>query len=93
MSFGFMTFRIVVALALAGAQPAFGISPTIHSEMTDDDRTEYVYDPLDQLTAVTFTGNDETTQALAFAYDPLGQLLTEQSAAGNLNHHYDELAT
>lgn len=63
-----MTFRIVVALALAGAQPAFGISPTIHSEMTDDDRTEYVY-------------------------DPLGQLLTEQSAAGNLNHHYDELST
>ncbi|UHG98409.1 RHS repeat-associated core domain-containing protein [Pseudomonas sp. 7-41] len=61
------------------------------AKVTDDGRTEYAYDPLDQLTAVTFTGNDETTQALAFAYDPLGQLLTEQSAAGSLNHHYDEL--
>ncbi|WP_321862169.1 RHS repeat-associated core domain-containing protein [Pseudomonas paraveronii] len=61
------------------------------AKVTDDGRTEYAYNPLDQLTAVTFTGNDETTQALAFAYDPLGQLLTEQSAAGSLNHHYDEL--
>ena len=61
------------------------------AKVTDDGRTEYAYDPLDQLTAVTFTGNDKTTQALAFAYDPLGQLLTEQSAAGSLNHHYDEL--
>ncbi|MFL1416414.1 RHS repeat-associated core domain-containing protein [Pseudomonas fildesensis] len=58
---------------------------------TDDGRTEYTYDLHDQLTATTFTGNDGHTQALAFAYDPLGQLLTEQSAVGSLNHHYDEL--
>ncbi len=58
---------------------------------TDDGCTEYAYDPLDQLTAVTFTGNDQTPQALALAYDARGQLLTEQSAAGSLNHHYDEL--
>ncbi|WP_439854216.1 RHS repeat-associated core domain-containing protein [Pseudomonas yamanorum] len=60
-------------------------------KQTNDGRTEYAYDPVDQLTAVTFTGNDGNAQALAFAYDPLGQLLTEQSAAGSLNYHYDEL--
>ena len=58
---------------------------------TDDGRTEYAYDLTDQLTGVTFNGNDQTSQTLAFAYDPLGQLLSEQSAAGVLNHHYDEL--
>ncbi|WLH88181.1 DUF6531 domain-containing protein [Pseudomonas sp. FP453] len=58
---------------------------------TDDGRTEYAYDLTDQLTGVTFNGNDQTTQTLAFAYDPLGQLLSEQNAAGVLNHHYDEL--
>jgi len=45
-----------------------------------DAATEYAYDPLDQLTAVTFIGNDAR-----------GQLLIEQSAAGGLNYHYDEL--
>ncbi|MBD8236691.1 RHS repeat-associated core domain-containing protein [Pseudomonas fluorescens] len=58
---------------------------------TEDGRTEYAYDLVDQLTAVTFTANDKTTQALAFTYDPLGQLLTEHSAAGSLSHRYDEL--
>ena len=60
---------------------------------TSDGRTEYAYDPVDQLTAVTFNGNDGNAQALAFAYDPLGQMLTEQSAAGSLNYHYDELGS
>ena len=63
----------------------------LRTKVTDDGRTDYTYDPLDQLTAVTFIGNDETTQALAFAYDARGQLLIEQSAAGSLNYHYDEL--
>jgi RHS repeat-associated protein len=63
----------------------------LRAKVTDDGRTDYTYDPLDQLTTVTFTGNDQIIQTLAFAYDPLGQLLTEQSGAGSLTHHYDEL--
>ncbi len=46
---------------------------------------------MDQLTAVTFTDSQGNAQALGFAYDALGQLLCEQSSAGNLQHHYDEL--
>ena len=61
------------------------------AKTTDDGRTDYAYDALDQLTAVTFTDLKGNTQALGFAYDALGQLLCEQSAAGDLNHHYDEL--
>ncbi|WP_139808007.1 RHS repeat-associated core domain-containing protein, partial [Pseudomonas mucidolens] len=45
----------------------------------------------DQLTAVTFTDLHGTAQTLGFAYDPLGQLLSEHSATGSLQHHYDEL--
>lgn len=61
------------------------------AKVTDDGRTEYCHDPLDQLTAVTFTDLDGQQQTLGFAYDALGQLLAEQSAAGSLRHHYDEL--
>ncbi|MBV6660209.1 RHS domain-containing protein [Pseudomonas yamanorum] len=61
------------------------------AKTTDDGRTEYSYDAVNQLTAVTFTDLQGNTQALGFAYDPLGQLLAEQSSAGNLQHHYDEL--
>ncbi|CAH0186176.1 RHS repeat-associated core domain-containing protein [Pseudomonas mediterranea] len=61
------------------------------AKITDDGRTEYAYDPLDQLTAVTFTDHQGNAQSLSFAYDALGQLLTENSAAGNLQHRYDEL--
>ena len=61
------------------------------AKATDDGRTDYAYDAVDQLTAVTFTDLNGNTQALGFAYDALGQLLCEQSAAGDLNHHYDEL--
>ncbi|WP_434654363.1 PAAR/RHS domain-containing protein [Pseudomonas sp. R3-56] len=60
-------------------------------KVTDDGRTEYTYDPLDQLTAVTFTDLQGAAQSLSFAYDALGQLLAENSAAGSLRHHYDEL--
>ncbi|WP_426133030.1 RHS repeat-associated core domain-containing protein [Pseudomonas sp. PWP3-1b2] len=61
------------------------------AKTTDDGRTEYSYDAVDQLTAVTFTDLQGNAQALGFAYDALGQLLVEQSATGNLQHHYDEL--
>lgn len=61
------------------------------AKTTDDGRTDYSYDAVDQLTAVTFTDLQGKTQALAFAYDAVGQLLAEQSASGNLQHHYDEL--
>jgi RHS repeat-associated protein len=61
------------------------------AKTTDDGRTDYSYDAVDQLTAVTFTDLHGNTQALSFAYDALGQLLTEQSSAGSLHHHYDEL--
>ncbi|KHK65999.1 RHS repeat-associated core domain-containing protein [Pseudomonas frederiksbergensis] len=58
---------------------------------TDDGRTEYRYDPLDQLTAVTFTDLQGNAKTLSFTYDALGQLLAENGAAGSLQHHYDEL--
>jgi len=61
------------------------------AKTTDDGRTDYSYDAVDQLTAVTFTDLQGNAQALGFAYDALGQLLAEQSAGGNLQHHYDEL--
>lgn len=61
------------------------------AKTTDDGRTDYAYNPVDQLTAVTFTDVQGNAQALGFAYDALGQLLAEHSAAGNLAHHYDEL--
>ncbi|WP_315866748.1 RHS repeat-associated core domain-containing protein [Pseudomonas sp. JV414] len=61
------------------------------AKLTDDGRTDYTYDPLDQLTAVTFTDHHGNAQTLSFAYDALGQLLEEQSAAGSLHYHYDEL--
>ncbi|WP_339493278.1 RHS repeat-associated core domain-containing protein [Pseudomonas sp. EA_35y_Pfl1_P108] len=61
------------------------------AKTTDDGRTDYHYDAVDQLTAVTFTDSQGNAQALGFAYDALGQLLCEQSSAGNMQHHYDEL--
>ncbi|MGY2398393.1 RHS repeat-associated core domain-containing protein [Pseudomonas sp. SDO5271_S396] len=61
------------------------------AKTTDDGRTEYTYDEVDQLTAVTFTDVQGNAQALGFAYDAIGQLRAEQSAAGGLEHHYDEL--
>ncbi|MGG2398360.1 RHS repeat-associated core domain-containing protein [Pseudomonas sp. SH1-B] len=61
------------------------------AKLTDDGRSEYRYDPLDRLTAIDLTASDGQVQSLAFAYDALGQLLSEQSAAGALQHAYDEL--
>ncbi|WP_327439129.1 RHS repeat-associated core domain-containing protein [Pseudomonas donghuensis] len=61
------------------------------AKQTDDGRTDFSYDPLDQLTTVCFTDNDGNTEQLAFAYDAAGQLVQEHSANGALQHHYDEL--
>ncbi|MGC5704391.1 RHS domain-containing protein [Pseudomonas sp. NFXW11] len=61
------------------------------AKVTDDGRTQYAYDPLDQLTAASFTDHLGNPQTLGFAYDALGQLLEERSAAGSLKHLYDEL--
>ncbi|WP_053214271.1 RHS repeat-associated core domain-containing protein [Pseudomonas sp. Q12-87] len=61
------------------------------AKVTDDGRTEYTYNALDQLTAITFTDLQGNTQTLGFTYDATGQLLEELSAAGSLQHHYDEL--
>ncbi|MNJ34083.1 putative deoxyribonuclease RhsC [compost metagenome] len=58
---------------------------------TDDGLASYAYDPLDQLTAVSFTDNMGNSEQLAFAYDAFGQLVEEHSANGVLKHHYDEL--
>lgn len=63
----------------------------IVTKLTADGLTEYQHDPLDQLTRMVFTDRDQQSQTLCFAYDALGQLLEEQSAAGRLQHHYDEL--
>ena len=86
-------------LALVPTQP---VTPIVHqlerdavgrliAKVTDDGRTEYAYNPQDQLIAITFTDNDGNEQKLGFAYDVLGQLLEEQGAVGSLQHHYDEL--
>ncbi|WP_258166634.1 RHS repeat-associated core domain-containing protein [Pseudomonas poae] len=61
------------------------------SKVTADGTTAYEHDPNDQLIGVTFTDLDGRQQAVGFRYDALGQLLEEQSAAGSLEHHYDEL--
>ncbi|OQR26346.1 hypothetical protein BWR59_31680, partial [Pseudomonas sp. Bc-h] len=63
----------------------------LSAKVTTDGRTDYHYDPLDQLTQVTFTDLQGQQQKLGFAYDALGQLLEEHSASGSLKHHYDEL--
>ncbi|AZF40087.1 Rhs-family protein [Pseudomonas sp. R4-39-08] len=61
------------------------------AKVTDDGRTEYSLDLLNQMTSVTFTDNHGQSSTLGFAYDALGQLLEEHSSTGRLRHHYDEL--
>ena len=60
-------------------------------KVTADGRTDYGYDTLDQLTAVTFTDLKGDAHALGFAYDAIGQLCAERSQTGTLQHCYDEL--
>ncbi|WLI18563.1 RHS repeat-associated core domain-containing protein [Pseudomonas wuhanensis] len=61
------------------------------AKITDDGRTDYTYDPLDQLIAITFRDTQGREQKLGFVYDALGQPLEEQSLGGSLKHRYDEL--
>ncbi|OAJ49363.1 RHS repeat-associated core domain-containing protein [Pseudomonas marginalis] len=61
------------------------------SKVTADGTTVYEHDLNDQLIGVTFTNLDGHLQALGFSYDPLGQLIEEQSSAGSVQHRYDEL--
>ncbi|SDZ08983.1 RHS repeat-associated core domain-containing protein [Pseudomonas salomonii] len=60
-------------------------------KVTADGRTDYTYDSVNQLTVATFTDTQGCEQSLSFTYDAVGQLLEEQSSAGSLRHHYDEL--
>ncbi len=82
--------------------PDVAVAPIVHhlqrdavgrltTKTTDDGTTVYSYSLLDQLLGVRFTDHQGQQQALAFSYDANGQLLTEQSATGSLQHHYDEL--
>ncbi|MFJ5300122.1 RHS repeat-associated core domain-containing protein [Pseudomonas sp. NPDC088368] len=61
------------------------------AKVTDDGRTVYAYDPLDNLIDATFTGLDGTQHSVSFTYDALGQLLSETTNAGTVQHRYDEL--
>ncbi|MBZ9664121.1 DUF6531 domain-containing protein [Pseudomonas sp. LMG 31766] len=85
-----------------GSVPEAPPAPIIHrferdavgrmiAKHTDDGHTAYAYDPLDRLISIDLTAVDGQVQSLAFAYDALGQLLSEQSAAGTVQHAYDEL--
>ena len=58
---------------------------------TEDGETQYCYDANGQLTAISFFGVDGEQQHLKFDYDAFGRVQEEQSAAGSLRHHYDEL--
>ncbi|EIK61676.1 RHS repeat-associated core domain-containing protein [Pseudomonas lactis] len=61
------------------------------SKTTADGTTVFEHDLRDQLVGITFTALDGCQQVLSFSYDPLGQLLEEQSSAGSVQHRYDEL--
>jgi len=61
------------------------------AKVTDDGRTEYQYDALDQPLIVRFTDNHGDSQQLGFAYDALGRLIEEHGTSGVLRHQYDEL--
>ena len=82
--------------------PSTPLDPIVHylerdamgrliGKVTADGRTDYSYDPLDRLIAVSTVDAQGNAQRLAFNYDALGQLLGEHSVAGSLQHHYDEL--
>nr|WP_288912896.1 RHS repeat-associated core domain-containing protein [uncultured Pseudomonas sp.] len=61
------------------------------TRITPDGQSRYSYSPLNQLIEATVIANDGNEQRLGFAYDALGYLIEEQSSAGVLKHHYDEL--
>ncbi|WP_156354970.1 RHS repeat domain-containing protein, partial [Pseudomonas endophytica] len=49
------------------------------------------YDNADNLLSITFTDLNGQQQPLSFSYDKNGQLLSDTSATGELQYHYDEL--
>ncbi|MFK3795297.1 RHS repeat-associated core domain-containing protein [Pseudomonas sp. NPDC088444] len=61
------------------------------AKVTDDGRTVYDYDLLDNLIGITFTGLGGERQVVSFTYDALGQMISETTSSGTLNHRYDEL--
>ncbi len=56
---------------------------------TDDGRTDYSNDPLDNVVAIRRTTRDGQVEELGFAFDALGQLLEERSIAGSVQYQYD----
>ena len=67
-----------------GARPGFQNSNPIN-------QTSYDYDLLDNLIGVTFTNATGEQNSVGFTYDALGQLLSETTACGTVQHRYDEL--
>ena len=61
------------------------------AKVTDDGRTEYQYDALDQLLQACFTDNQGKRETVAFAFDALGQRTQEQGSNGTLHHRHDAL--
>ncbi|MDH0746740.1 DUF6531 domain-containing protein [Pseudomonas sp. GD03842] len=61
------------------------------AKVTDDGRTAYAHDLLDQLIDVTFTDNEGERRSVGFAYDALGRLVSETTPSGTVLHRYDEL--
>ncbi len=58
---------------------------------TDEGRTDYCNDPLDNVVAIRRTTVDGQVEELGFAFDALGQLLEEHSAQGSVQYQYDPL--
>ncbi|WP_369301858.1 RHS repeat-associated core domain-containing protein [Pseudomonas sp. N2-5-1-1] len=61
------------------------------ARITPDGQYRFRYSPLHQLIEAVVIDNDGNEQRLGFTYDALGYLVEEQSYAGHLKHHYDEL--
>ncbi|WP_232965731.1 RHS repeat-associated core domain-containing protein [Pseudomonas palleroniana] len=86
-----------MALVSAAPEPSIvhcferDASGRLVAKITDDGRTEYSYDVLDQLNAVTFTDKAGRQHTVSFTYNALGQPIEEKSSEGTLQHHYDEL--
>lgn len=56
---------------------------------TDDGVTAYAYDHANNLLSIAFTDKQGEEQQLDYAYDALGQLLSETDSAGLLQYNYD----
>lgn len=61
------------------------------AKVTEDGRTTYSYDALDNLFGATFTSHDGEQTSVSFDYDALGRMLSETTAMGAIRRRYDEL--